>query len=77
MVGRRVLVQKRRHVISAKPVEAFATVQGPNLGSDPAHHQVLEDPSHWSTVLSPFLTNTQTEIDLRESEQEAEIWFSG
>lgn len=56
MVGRRVLVQKRRQVISVEAVESFGAVEGPNLGSDPAHHEVLEDPSHWLTIVALFLS---------------------
>lgn len=46
VVGGRVLVEQRRQVHYAEAVESSASVQRPNLRSDPAYHEVLENLSH-------------------------------
>lgn len=74
MIWRRILIEKRRKVHPTRAMVAFASVDGSNLWSDPAHHEVLEHSRHffcdlvWLLPLSP----------LRNAREKGcfEIWLS-
>lgn len=57
MIGGRILVEKRRKVQATSAMVPFVSVHGSNLGSDPAHHEVLEDSRHffWRWRIQEFL----------------------
>jgi len=58
VIWRRILIEKGRKVEATRAMIAFASVDGSNLWSDPAHHEVLEDSRHFFrrsfVVTSPF-----------------------
>lgn len=58
MIWRRILIEQRRKVHATRAIITFASVDGSNLWSDPAHHEVLEDSRHFFCrsfmVTSPF-----------------------
>jgi len=57
VIGGRILVEKRRKVQATSAMVPFVSVHGSNLGSDPAHHEVLEDSRHffWRWRIQEFL----------------------
>lgn len=44
MIGGRELVEQRRHVQDARPMEPLVPVEGTDFRPETAHHEVLEDP---------------------------------
>lgn len=65
MIGRRVLIEKRRKIHITSTMEPFVSVKGSNFGTDPTHNKILEDWSHFRDLsmaselcdlLSPFLS---------------------
>lgn len=55
MIQRRILIEKRRKVKATGAMEAFVTVDGSNLRSDPAHHEVFEDSRHFGLSFQRFV----------------------
>lgn len=54
-IGGRKLVEEGRHVHESGSLKTLGSIEGPDLRSDPADDEVLEDPSHLCSDLEEQL----------------------